>query len=86
MLTSEKVARTKWCPFVRLDNSNRVFNTRTDGFENTDRMYHCIASSCMAWREFHLSHVKGTVETDEKAPEMHGYCGLAGRPELEDTW
>jgi hypothetical protein len=85
MLLSETVARTKWCPFIRLDNSNRLFNTNTDGFENTNRMYHCIGSSCMSWREFHLSHIKGGLETGEKQ-EPHGYCGLAGRPELEDTW
>jgi hypothetical protein len=32
----------------------------------------------MSWREFHLSHIKGG-----EPPEHHGYCGLAGRPELE---
>jgi len=84
MLLSEKAARTKWCPFVRIDNNNRVFNTITDGFENTNSMYHCIASSCMSWREFHLSHVKGGVA--EAPKDTHGYCGLAGRPELDDTW
>lgn len=84
MLLSQKVARTKWCPFVSLNGNNRLFNTQTDGFENSERMYHCIAGSCMAWREFHLSHVKGGIG-DEKA-DTHGYCGLAGRPELDDTW
>jgi len=84
MMVSEKVARTKWCPFVRIDNNNRVFNTNTDGFENTNRMYHCIASSCMSWREFHLTHVKGGV--GDGPTDVHGYCGLAGRPELDDRW
>ena len=76
MLTSEKSARTKWCPMVRVDGDNRLHNTMTDGFENSERMYHCIASHCMAWREFHLTHIHGGTE-----PEHHGYCGLAGRPE-----
>ena len=59
MLISNKVARTKWCPFVRIDNNNRKHNTITDGFENTEKMYHCIAGDCMGWRQFHLSHMKG---------------------------
>ena len=79
MLTSQDDARAKWCPFVRIDNSNRLHNTMTDGFQNSDKMYHCIAGDCMAWRQFHLSHFKGS----EEGLESHGYCGYAGRPELE---
>jgi len=78
MLMKEDVARSKWCPMVRIEGANRLFNTMSDGFENASKMYHCIGGSCMAWREFHLSHVKGG-----EAPEPHGYCGLAGRPELD---
>jgi hypothetical protein len=61
---------------VRIDGDNRLHNTMTDGFENSDKMYHCIGSHCMAWREYHLSHMRGGAEL-----EHHGYCGLAGRPE-----
>jgi hypothetical protein len=78
MLISEDLARSKWCPMVRIDGANRWFNTKSDGFENSTTMYHCIGSSCMSWREFHLSHIKGG-----EPPAPHGYCGLAGRPELE---
>ena len=78
MLMSEAVARSKWCPMVRVDGANRLFNTQSDGFENSARMYHCIASSCMSWRQFNLSHLKGG-----EPPEHHGYCGLSGRPELD---
>jgi len=77
MLTSEKVARTKWCPMVRIDGDNRLHNTLTDGFENSDKMYHCVANSCMAWREYRLSHMR----SGGSEPEHHGYCGLAERPE-----
>lgn len=79
MLTSEKVARTRWCPFVRVDGDNRLHNTMTDGFQNSEKMYHCIAGDCMGWRQFHLSHMKGP--DGDVTP--HGYCGYAGRPELE---
>ena len=78
MMVSESAARTKWCPMVRIDNNNRLHNTMTDGFQNSELMYHCIATDCMAWRSFHLSHLKGTGTV-----EKHGYCGLAGRPELD---
>ena len=80
MLISEKAARAKWCPMVRVEGNNRFYNTKTDGVENTGTLYHCIGSACMSWREFRLSHAKGS----QFGPvESHGYCGLAGRPELE---
>jgi hypothetical protein len=78
MLISESLARKKWCPLVRVDNSNRLYNTKTDGFENTNPNYHCIGSQCMGWRSFHLSHLKGH---EDGTVEMHGYCGFAGRPD-----
>ena len=77
MLISDKVARTKWCPYVRIDNNNRLHNSITDGFQNSEKMYHCIAGDCMGWREFHLSHLKG----GEEGVQSHGYCDYAGRPE-----
>lgn len=80
MLISETLARKKWCPYVRVEGDNRLHNTMTDGFSNSEKMYHCIATDCMGWREFHLSHMKGSIEGE---PVHHGYCGYAGRPELE---
>ncbi len=79
MLMTESVARTKWCPYVRIDNSNRLHNTMTDGFQNSERMYRCIAGDCMGWRSFHLSHFKG----GGGAVEAHGYRGYPGRPEQD---
>jgi len=79
MLISDKAARTKWCPFVRIDGDNRLHNTLTDGFESSEKMYHCIGADCMGWRQFHLTHYKGS----EKGVQGHGYCGFAGKPELE---
>jgi hypothetical protein len=82
MLHSEISARSKWCPMVRIEGGNRLYNTNTDGFENSSKMYHCIGSQCMAWRDLHLSHMKGSVEGEQK----HGYCGLSGKPDLETGW
>ena len=77
MLISDKNAREKWCPFVRIGASNRLQNSLTDGFKNSDKMYHCIAGDCMGWRQLHLSYLKG----GDTGVTSHGYCGYAGRPE-----
>jgi len=79
MLISDKAAREKWCPLVRIDSGNRLHNSLTGGFDRSDKMYHCIAGDCMGWREFHLSHLKGT----EEGVTAHGYCGYAGKPDLD---
>jgi hypothetical protein len=76
MLISEKVARQKWCPYVRVDSSNRLHNSLTDGFQDSEKMYHCIAGG-MGWRQLHLTYMKG----GESGVTSHGYCGYAGRPE-----
>ncbi|WP_249779817.1 hypothetical protein [Bradyrhizobium sediminis] len=60
MSVSESVARTRWRPLVHIDNGNRLNNTMTDGFQNLEKMYHCIAGDCMSWRQYHLSHSKGS--------------------------
>ncbi len=79
MLIGEDAARAKWFPYVRVDNNNRHHNIMTDGFQNSEKMYHCIADDCMGWRQYHLSHFKGSGE----GLQAHGYCGYAGKPELD---
>jgi len=81
MLLTTSEAQTKWCPFTRIDNSNREFAMLTQGPEQGNKLYHCIGNACMAWREYHLSHLKGSG-----AGEAHGYCGLAGKPERDESW
>jgi hypothetical protein len=79
MLISEKVARTRWCPMVRIEGANRHYNTMTDGFANSESVYRCIGSECMGWRQFHISFMKGGAD----GVQAHGYCGYAGRPEAD---
>ena len=74
MLISDK----KWCPHVRIDN-NRLHNSLTGGFSNSEKMNHCIGRDCMGWRQFHLTHYRG----GEEELQGHGYCGFAGKIELE---
>lgn len=83
MHTTEVAARTKWCPFVRMDSTNRVNNSLTDGVVNSSALYHCVGNECMAWRDVPVGHLKPGAA---HALEGHGYCGLAGRPELEAAW
>jgi hypothetical protein len=78
MLISENAARAKWCPMVRIDNNNRLHNSLTDGFQNSEKMYHCIAGDCMGWRQYRLSHKGG-----EQGVQAHGYYGYASKPELD---
>jgi hypothetical protein len=65
---------------ARVDGHNRVNNTLNDGFENAPEPFHCIASKCMMWREIHYSHIKAGATLSLAG---HGYCGAAGRPEIE---
>jgi len=78
MLLSEEEARKKWCPAVRIEGSNRVYNALNDGFQHAEPSYRCVGRKCMCWRELHLSHMKG-----EGIVADHGYCGLGGKPDFE---
>lgn len=80
MRVTEAQAKTKWCPFVRIEGDNRMMNTKTSGFDEEHTFQHCIGANCMAWRSFSYSHVKG----GDHGVEHHGFCGLAGRPEFGD--
>lgn len=75
-VTSED-ARKRWCPFVRIDGSNRINNMITDGFVDSGKLYHCLGDACMAWREFHY---ESELPDGASALPRKGYCGLAGEP------
>lgn len=84
MLTTESAAKKKWCPLARVEGNNRINNALTDGFEHTADPYHCIAGKCMFWREMAQGHHKAAVSAHSM--EKHGYCGFAGRPEIDLGW
>ncbi|MBL9010965.1 MAG: hypothetical protein JNL56_07295 [Alphaproteobacteria bacterium] len=79
MFLTATEARTKWCPFVRIEGSNRFDNTLNDGFVNTPSPYHCIAEECMQWREVR-GHLKQGVLT---AMKDHGFCGVGIKPDFD---
>ena len=79
---TEDEARQKWCPSVReiaamsnyeLPSNTVMYNPSTQVAGNRlpdGNMSKCIASDCMAWR----------WEDGPMDDELHGYCGLAGKP------
>lgn len=81
MLLTEKEAKTKWCPYAisavrRYEDGASVVNRRIgSGKPDVDCM--CIAADCMAWRAM-------SVKKDGETVKM-GYCGLAGKPEVEES-
>lgn len=87
---TEDEANQKWCPFVRLnvpDGSTDVLimNNRAKraiSEETTNgQMCGCLASKCMAWRW--SQEISGPQNFEYKTgnpSQVHGYCGLAGKP------
>lgn len=67
----ENEARIRWCPFSRTEQRLG---------ENSE----CIASSCMAWR-WMRTWVPGSNDTMIESRDTHGFCGLAGDPNLGDN-
>lgn len=79
---SEADARTKWCPFSRIDNTA---SNRPNSGPNADTgagWPPCVASACMAWRwvETHIHDPDNPKGDLIVSGDTHGYCGLAGDP------
>jgi hypothetical protein len=76
MLTTEKQAREKWCPWTRTGYRGIGLNRQSVGnSSDRDGILHdtrCIASDCMAWRE-------------SRTLQNFGHCGLAGTPVGDDA-
>ena len=51
----------------------------------TSQAAHCIGDKCAAWRwatEIHRVETEHTASTKSVPSTTHGFCGLAGRPEV----
>jgi len=84
---TEDEAKTKWCPFVRIESYERTnsYNRHSDGDASTN-VLKCIGSACMAWR---WDTSTWSLQSDDKGllmrrsadmEEPYGFCGLAGNP------
>ncbi len=80
MLMSTEDARHKWCPYVRIDGNNRFNSSMNEGYQRNHGPYHCLGEECMMWRRVHLHMMKGHAQSSATS---HGYCGLAGKPDLD---
>ena len=69
---TERDAKTKWCPMVRLPNGLDMpaINKGQDGYKVKDNT--CIASACMMW-------IGGKTKIVDGYEVREGYCGLAGK-------
>ena len=79
---TEDEAKTKWCPFVRGDNSDNAINRWCDGKvpDGQYAMAYCIGSQCMAWRWRMSPADAAQVNARGNAgAEAGGYCGLADK-------
>lgn len=68
----ESVAKTKWCPFVRMAltagmaaNKTAVMTSDGDGYANIHAETRCMGAGCMAWQ---IAPTHGG---------LYGDCGLS---------
>jgi len=71
---TEEEAKTKWCPFARVNRGQNASNRDSEGFFYP--AHKCIGTACMAWRLLY----KYPDPTKAEIAVIGGYCGLAGRP------
>jgi len=74
---TEKQAKTKWCPMIRMTNDNRDTQFSWNAIWVDSGINHegkCIASACMMWVETDYMPQPGD---DFSKPVRSGHCGLA---------
>ncbi len=95
MILTEEDAKTKWCPFSRTmvwrnslggSSATAVNRWADEDGPALPTACICLGSGCMAWRwkrefVFKADGVQVHLVDEVVEPPIHGYCGLAGRPE-----
>lgn len=92
MILTEEEAKTKWCPYVRVEYGTTSGLNR-DGLGCAADTAICLASGCMAWRwlmdEPHDIECASVRTQMDPVPDLCncdgpstrvGFCGLAGAP------
>lgn len=85
MMDTEEEAKKKWCPMARTcytdAREGSSVSNRTIGPDGNGSTYgaRCLGSDCMMWRwETEICPEKQEIVNSNK-----GYCGLAGKPEVQ---
>ena len=84
---TEDEARQKWCPFARVamisssdiecPPCNRLAIDGVSGLEKNPAGARCIASDCMAWRQY--ADIPADSPYYDPELGLGGHCGLAGK-------
>ena len=77
MLTSERHAKTLWCPFARVLWGEEDQNIAITAVNRTDKLVkysNCFGSGCMAWQ--------WDGDASKEGADDLGWCGLAAKPRL----
>lgn len=78
MITTEKEAENKWCPYTMKSDGGATSSYNRNGWGEPAAF--CIGSSCMAWRWVQdplVGFIANGQQTNTKTE--YGYCGLAGK-------
>lgn len=77
---TEKEAKRKWCPFVRVfeTKDGDQWSNRPDAGFASDA--YCMGSGCMAWRWSVVTNKHGDRVRSDETDTPVGYCGLASKP------
>lgn len=91
-MIKENEAGKLWCPMVRMEQQRSTGCSAVNDPFGTNGV--CIGSACAMWRWSPAKTKKelqivpndagggDEVYVDVPQPPTHGYCGLAGRPEV----
>ena len=74
----ESTAKTKWCPWARVDADEHRPATNRSVMGKPDAGAQCLGSGCMAWR-WALDGEAASRQGVFRPSATDGYCGLAGR-------
>jgi hypothetical protein len=63
-MLSPSEAKTKWCPFARIQDKQGAYNRLPDG--SVPLQGRCFGGNCMAWKSLKNSNI--------------GFCGITDNP------
>jgi hypothetical protein len=80
---TEEEARSKWCPFAKIESNSGAAINRPSSFAGTN-LCNCFGSQCMAWK-WSLSPEDIKIGANTGSPNWavtavpSGYCGFVNK-------